>query len=262
MLPALSSISTRQGCDRCRRSPPRSRRFDRLARVRGCAASCPPGGSGCYRDFRNVLEQASKRRLATVAAGMRPAIAGCRPAQTRHDGRSASSCRHARCRCRDRQGQAQRFPITSPPAGDLPRSLIYRLTSTIMVRMMALGMSPATRGAAGSVRPKARRHPRRRARPPPRSGSSWANLTRYKPREFLDAARQVNEPISVIYGRRHAGRNPSRDAELAALPMSAPAAAAGKLAIMRSLPRGCGRAGGVSWRRLDRAEEEAIVSTT
>src|SRR5579883_2740937 len=220
MLPALSSISTRGEMRPLQ---------ERLAAAFTTVAIDWPGFGDAprpavpwrpdaYRAFlADVLDQAVQRpfaagRLCLVAPTWRgplPTVMGKRHAAFRHIAR----------------------------AGDLPAigDLIYRLNvNPFMVRMMALGhvyrdpraLAPdklaeklAVTRAAGA------RHASIRF--------VTGELDPMKSREeFLDAARQVTEPILVIYGADTPPKSKAEMAELAALPNVRTALLpAGKLAI-------------------------------
>ncbi|HLK83371.1 MAG TPA: alpha/beta hydrolase [Xanthobacteraceae bacterium] len=241
MLPALSSISTRGEMRPLQ---------ERLAAAFTTVAIDWPGFGDAprpavpwrpdaYRAFlADVLDQAVQRPFATVAAG-----------------HAAGYCLAA---ARTRPGAAGRLCLVAPTwrgplptvmgkrhaafrhiarAGDLPAigDLIYRLNvNPFMVRMMALGhvyrdpraLAPdklaeklAVTRAAGA------RHASIRF--------VTGELDPMKSREeFLDAARQVTEPILVIYGADTPPKSKAEMAELAALPNVRTALLpAGKLAI-------------------------------
>jgi pimeloyl-ACP methyl ester carboxylesterase len=122
-------------------------------------------------------------------------------------------------------------------AGDLPviGDLIYRLNvNPFMVRMMALGHVYRDSGALPE-RVMAEKLAVTRA-----AGARHASIRfvvgeldpMTSREEFLDAARQVSEPILVIYGADTPAKSKAEMAELAALPnVRAALLPAGKLAI-------------------------------
>jgi len=241
MLPALSSISTRGEMRPLQ---------ERLAAAFTTVAIDWPGFGDAprpavrwqpdaYRAFlADVLEQAVERPLATVAAG-----------------HAAGYCLNA---ARARPGTTGRLCLVAPTwrgplptvtgkrhtafrhiarAGDLPAigDLIYRLNvNPFMVRMMALGHVYRDPGALPQ-RVMAEKLAVTRA-----AGARHASIrfvvgeldpmtTR---EEFLDTARQVAEPILVIYGADTPPKSKAEMAELAALPnVRAELLPAGKLAI-------------------------------
>ena len=241
MLPALSSISTRGEMRPLQ---------ERLAASFTTVAIDWPGFGDAprpavrwqpdaYRAFlADVLEQAVERPLATVAAG-----------------HAAGYCLNA---ARARPGTTGRLCLVAPTwrgplptvtgkrhtafrhiarAGDLPAigDLIYRLNvNPFMVRMMALGHVYRDPGALPE-RVMAEKLAVTRA-----AGARHASIrfvvgeldpmtTR---EEFLDTARQVAEPILVIYGADTPPKSKAEMAELAALPnVRAELLPAGKLAI-------------------------------
>ena len=241
MLPALSSISTRGEMRPLQ---------ERLAASFTTVAIDWPGFGDAprpavrwqpdaYRAFlADVLEQAVERPLATVAAG-----------------HAAGYCLNA---ARARPGTTGRLCLVAPTwrgplptvtgkrhtafrhiarAGDLPAigDLIYRLNvNPFMVRMMALGHVYRDPGALPE-RVMAEKLAVTRA-----AGARHASIRfvvgeldpMTSREEFLDTARQVTEPILVIYGADTPPKSKAEMAELAALPnVRAELLPAGKLAI-------------------------------
>ena len=241
MLPALSSISTRGEM-----RPLQERLADAFATV---AIDWPGFGDAprpavrwqpdAYRAFlADVLEQAVERPLATVAAG-----------------HAAGYCLAAACA---RPGTTGRLCLVAPTwrgplptvigkrhtafrriarAGDLPAigHMLYRLNvNPFMVRMMALGHVYCDARALPE-RVMAEKLAVTRA-PGARYASIRFVVGELDPmtsrEEFLDAARQVTEPILVIYGADTPSKSKAEMAELAALPSVRTALLpAGKLAI-------------------------------
>jgi pimeloyl-ACP methyl ester carboxylesterase len=241
MLPALSSISTR------REMRPLQ---ERLAAAFATVAIDWPGFGDAprpavrwqpdaYRAFlADVLEHAVECPLATVAAGH--AAGYCLAVARRRPGTMGRLCLIAptwRGPLPTVMGKRHTAFGHVARAGDLPviGDLIYRLNvNPFMVRMMALGhvyrdpralpehllaeklavtRAPGARHASirfvvGELDPMTSRE------------------------EFLDAARQVTEPILVIYGADTPAKSKAEMAELAALPNVRTALLpAGKLAI-------------------------------
>jgi pimeloyl-ACP methyl ester carboxylesterase len=241
MLPALSSISTRGEMRPLQ---------ERLAATFTTVAIDWPGFGDwprpdvrwqpeAYRAFlADLLEQAVERPLATVAAG------------------------HAAGYCvglaRTRRGAAGRLCLVAPTwrgplptvmgkrhkafgriarAGDLPvvGDLLYRLNvNPFMVRMMALGHVYRDPGAL-PARLLAEKLAVTRA-----AGARHASIRfvvgeldpMTSREEFLDAARQVAEPILLVYGADTPAKSKAEMAELAALPnVRAVLLPAGKLAV-------------------------------
>lgn len=241
MLPALSSISTRAEMRPLQ---------DRLASTFTTVAIDWPGFGDAprpavrwqpdaYRAFlADVLEQAVERPFATVAAG------------------------HAAGYCvgvaRTRPGAAGRLCLVAPTwrgplptvlgkrhkafghiarAGDLPGvgDLLYRLNvNPFMVRMMALGHVYRDPSALPE-RLLAEKLAVTRA-----AGARHASIRfvvgeldpMTSREEFLDAARQVTEPILLVYGADTPAKSKAEMAGLAALPnVRAVLLPAGKLAV-------------------------------
>jgi len=171
--PALSSISTLPGDATAAGAPRR--------RVTTVAIDWPGFGDAprpavrwqpdAYRAFlANVLEQAVERPLATVAAGMRPAIAWLPPHTTGTTGGLARRADMALVRLPTVMGKRHAAFVTSPaPAICRIGDLIYRLNvNPFMVRMMALGHVYRDPGRCRNASwPKSSPSPARRR--PPRS---------------------------------------------------------------------------------------------
>jgi pimeloyl-ACP methyl ester carboxylesterase len=241
LLPALSSISTRSEMRPLQ---------ERLAAAFTTIAIDWPGFGDAprpairwqpdvYRAFlADVLEQAVERPLATVAAG-----------------HAAGYCLNA---ARTRPGTTGRLCLIAPTwrgplptvmgkrhtafryiagAGDLPAigQFIYRLNvNPFMVRTMALGHVYRDAGALPE-RVMAEKLAVTRA-----VGARHASIRfvvgeldpMASREEFLDAARQVTEPILLIYGADTPPKSKAEMAELAALPnVRTTLLPAGKLAI-------------------------------
>ena len=241
MLPALSSISTRGEMRPLQ---------ERLAAAFTTIAIDWPGFGdaprpfvrwqpGVYRTFlADVLEQAVERPLATVAAGH--AAGYCLTAAHVRPGTTGRLCLVAptwRGPLPTVMGKRHTAFGHIARVGDLPAigHLIYRLNvNPFMVRKMALGhvyCDPealpehllaeklAVTRAAGA-----------------RHASIRFVVGELDPmtsrEEFLDAARQVSEPILVIYGADTPPKSKAEMAELAALPNVRTALLpAGKLAV-------------------------------
>jgi len=241
MLPALSSISTRGEMLPLQ---------ERLAAAFTTVAIDWPGFGDAprpavrwqpdaYRAFlANVLEQAVERPLATVAAGH--AAGYCLAAARTRPGTTGRLCLVAptwRGPLPTVMGKRHAAFRHIARAGDLPAigDLIYRLNvNPFMVRMMALGHVYRDPGALPE-RVMAEKLAVTRA-----AGARHASIRfvvgeldpMTSREEFLDAARQVTEPILVIYGADTPAKSKAEMAELAALPnVRAALLPAGKLAI-------------------------------
>jgi len=241
MLPALSSISTRGEMLPLQ---------ERLAAAFTTVAIDWPGFGDAprpavrwqpdaYRAFlADVLEQAVERPLATVAAGHAAgycmATARARPGTT---GRLCLVAPTWRGPLPTVMGKRHTAFGYIARAGDLPAigDLIYRLNvNPFVVRMMALGhvyRDPV----ALPERLLAEKLAVTRA-----AGARHASIRfvvgeldpMTSREEFLDAARQVTEPILMIYGADTPPKSKAEMAELAALPnVHAVLLPAGKLAI-------------------------------
>ncbi len=239
MLPALSSISTRGEMRPLQ---------ERLAAAFTTVAVDWPGFGDAprpairwqpdaYRAFlTEVLEQ--ERPLATVAAGH--AAGYCLAAARARPGTTGRLCLVAptwRGPLPTVMGKRHRAFGHIARAGDLPAigQLIYRLNvNPFMVRMMALGHVYRDPGALPE-RVMAEKLAVTRA-----AGARHASIRfvvgeldpMTSREEFLDAARQVTEPILVIYGADTPPKSKAEMAALAALPnVRAALLPAGKLAI-------------------------------
>ena len=241
MLPALSSISTRQEMRPLQ---------ERLAGAFTTVAIDWPGFGDsprpavrwqpdAYRAFlAEVLEQAVEHPLATVAAGH--AAGYCLAAARARPGTTGRLCLIAptwRGPLPTVMGKRHTAFGRIARAGDLPvlGELLYRLNvNPFMVRMMALGHVYRDPGALPE-RVMAEKLAVTRA-----SGARHASIRfvvgeldpMTSREEFLEAARQVTEPILVIYGADTPPKSKAEMAELAALPNVRTALLpAGKLAI-------------------------------
>ncbi len=239
MLPALSSISTRGEMRPLQ---------ERLAAAFTTVAVDWPGFGDAprpairwqpdaYRAFlTEVLEQ--ERPLATVAAGH--AAGYCLAAARARPGTTGRLCLVAptwRGPLPTVMGKRHRAFGHIARAGDLPAigQLIYRLNvNPFIVRMMALGHVYRDPGALPE-RVMAEKLAVTRA-----AGARHASIRfvvgeldpMTSREEFLDAARQVTEPILVIYGADTPPKSKAEMAALAALPNVRTALLpAGKLAI-------------------------------
>jgi len=239
MLPALSSISTRGEMRPLQ---------ERLAAAFTTVAVDWPGFGDAprpairwqpdaYRAFlTEVLEQ--ERPLATVAAGH--AAGYCLAAARARPGTTGRLCLVAptwRGPLPTVMGKRHRAFGHIARAGDLPAigQLIYRLNvNPFIVRMMALGHVYRDPGALPE-RVMAEKLAVTRA-----AGARHASIRfvvgeldpMTSREEFLDAARQVTEPILVIYGADTPPKSKAEMAALAALPnVRAALLPAGKLAI-------------------------------
>jgi len=241
MLPALSSISTRGEMRPLQ---------ERLAAAFTTIAIDWPGFGdaprpavrwqpGVYRAFlADVLEQAVERPLATVAAGH--AAGYCLAAAHARPGTTGRLCLVAptwRGPLPTVMGKRHTAFGHIARVGDLPAigHLIYRLNvNPFMVRKMALGHVYRDPGALPErllaeklavTRAAGARHASIRF-----VGGELDPMTSRE--EFLDAARQVTEPILVIYGADTPPKSKAEMAALAALPNVRTARLpAGKLAI-------------------------------
>jgi pimeloyl-ACP methyl ester carboxylesterase len=241
MLPALSSISTRGEMQPLQ---------ERLATAFTTVAIDWPGFGAAprppvrwqpdaYRAFlADVLDRAVERPLATVAAGH--AAGYCLAAARARPGTTGRLCLIAptwRGPLPTVMGKRHSAFAYIARAGDLPAigDLIYRLNvNRFMVRMMALGhvyRDPA----ALPERLLAEKLAVTRA-----SGARHASIRfvvgeldpMTSREEFLESARQVTEPILVIYGADTPPKSKAEMAELAALPnVDAALLPVGKLAI-------------------------------
>jgi len=241
MLPALSSISTRG------EMRPLQERL--AAKFTTIAIDWPGFGDAprpavrwqpdAYRAFlADVLEHAVERPLATVAAGHGAgyclAAARARPGTTGRLCLVAPTWRGPLPTVMGKRHTAFRHMAR---VGDLPAigHLIYRLNvNPFMVRMMALGHVYRDPGALPE-RLLAEKLAVTRA-----AGARHASIRfvvgeldpMTSREEFLDAARQVTEPILVIYGADTPAKSKAEMVELAALPNVRTALlTAGKLAI-------------------------------
>jgi pimeloyl-ACP methyl ester carboxylesterase len=241
MLPALSSISTR------REMRPLQERL--AAAFTTVAIDWPGFGDAprpaarwqpeAYRAFlADVLDSAIEHPFATVAAGH--AAGYCLAAARAQPGTTGRLCLIA---------PTWRGPLPTvigrrhaafrhiARAGDLPAigDLIYRLNvNPLMVRMMALGHVYRDPGALASdklaeklavTRARGARHASIRFV----TGELDPMTSRD---EFLDTARQVSEPILVIYGADTPPKSKAEMEQLAGLPNVRTALLpAGKLAI-------------------------------
>jgi pimeloyl-ACP methyl ester carboxylesterase len=233
MLPALSSISTRGEMRPLQ---------ERLAAAFTTVAIDWPGFGDAPRPavrwqpdayralLADVLEQAVERPLATVAAGHAAgyclAAARTRPGTTGRLCLVAPTWRGPLPTVMGKRHTAFRHIVR---AGDLPviGDLIYRLNvNPFTMRMMALGHVYRDPGALPE-RVMAEKLAVTRA-----AGARHASIRfvvgeldpMTSREEFLDAARQVTEPILVIYGADTPPKSKAEMAKLAALPN-------GKLAI-------------------------------
>ena len=241
MLPALSSISTRGEMRPLQ---------ERLAAAFTTIAIDWPGFGDAprpavrwqpdaYRAFlADVLEQAVEHPFATVAAGH--AAGYCLAAARARPGATGRLCLIAptwRGPLPTVMGKRHAAFRHIARAGDLPAigDLIYRLNvNPFMVRMMALGHVYRDPGALASdklaeklavTRARGARHASIRFV----TGELDPMTSR---EEFLDAARQVAEPILVIYGADTPVKSKAEMAELGALPnVRSALLPAGKLAI-------------------------------
>jgi pimeloyl-ACP methyl ester carboxylesterase len=227
MLPALSSISTRGEMRPLQ---------ERLAAAFATVAIDWPGFGDAprpavpwqpdaYRAFlADVLDRAVPRPFATVAAGH--AAGYCLAAARARPGATGRLCLIAptwRGPLPTVMGKRYAAFRHIARAGDLPAigDLIYRLNvNPFMVRMMALGHVYRDPGALAPdklaeklavTRAPGARHASIRFV----TGELDPTTSR---EEFLDAARQVTEPILVIYGADTPPKSKAEMAELAALP--------------------------------------------
>jgi pimeloyl-ACP methyl ester carboxylesterase len=241
MLPALSSISTRGEMQPLQ---------ERLAAAFTTVAIDWPGFGDAprpavpwqpdaYRAFlADVLDQVVRHPLATVAAGH--AAGYCLAAARARPGATGRLCLIAptwRGPLPTVMGKRHAAFRHIARAGDLPAigDLIYRLNvNPVMVRMMALGhvyrdpraLAPdKLAGKLAVTRARGARHASIRFV----TGELDPMTSR---EEFLDAARQVAEPILVIYGADTPPKSKAEMTELAALPnVRAVLLPAGKLAV-------------------------------
>jgi pimeloyl-ACP methyl ester carboxylesterase len=248
MLPALSSISTRGEMRPLQ---------ERLAATFTTVAIDWPGFGDAprpavrwqpdaYRSFlADVLEQAIERPLATVAAGH--AAGYCLTAARARPGATGRLCLVAptwRGPLPTVMGKRYTAFGRIARAGDLPAigQFIYRLNvNPFMVRMMALGHvyrdpralpAPVMAEKLAVTRVAGARHASIRF-----VVGELDPMTNRE--EFLDAARQVTEPILVVYGADTPPKSKAEMAELAALPNVRTALLpAGKLAIHEEFAEG------------------------
>jgi pimeloyl-ACP methyl ester carboxylesterase len=241
MLPALSSISTRSEMRPLQ---------ERLAATFTTVAIDWPGFGDwprpavrwqpeAYRAFlADLLEQAAERPFATVAAGH--AAAYCVGVARIRPGAAGRLCLVAptwRGPLPTVMGKRHKAFGRIARAGDLPAvgDLLYRLNvNPFMVRMMALGHVYRDPGALPK-RLLAEKLAVTRA-----AGARHASIRfvvgeldpMTSREEFLDAARQVTEPILLVYGADTPAKSKAEMAELAALPnVRAVLLPAGKLAV-------------------------------
>jgi pimeloyl-ACP methyl ester carboxylesterase len=241
MLPALSSISTRGEM-----RPLQERLASAFATV---AVDWPGFGDAprpavpwrpdAYRAFlADVLEHAVERPFATVAAGH--AAGYCLAAAHARPGSTGRLCLMAptwRGPLPTVTGKRHKAFGRIARVGDLPvvGDLLYRLNvNPFMVRMMALGHVYRDPGALPESLLAEKLAVTRAA------GARHASIRfvvgeldpMTSREEFLDAARQVTEPILVVYGADTPAKSKTEMAELAALPnVRAVLLPAGKLAI-------------------------------